>query len=227
MKIHAIIPARKGSKRFKNKNKYLFQKQELFLWSVNSAINSKLVSSTLVSTDDDEIIKLCIQKGIKFIKRPNNISGDKSKSIEAINHYIDNLSKRDVPDYVVLLQPTSPLREKGLIDGAIKKIITSKKVDSLIEVCPLKLYYGNIVGNYWKPKFPNGTRKQDLPPIYIPSGRLFIYKTKNLIKKLGFEKTLALVQTIEKNVNIDIPSDIDKLIDVYCQNEDKYSFLLK
>lgn len=226
MKIHAVIPARRGSKRFKNKNKYPFYNQQLFLWSVNSALNSKILNDVIVSTDDREIINTCIQKKIKFLKRPKKISGDKSKSKDVLVHYLKSLIASEIPDYIVLLQPTSPLREKDLIDNAIKKIIKSN-ADNLIEVCPLQIFYGNVKDNYWVSKIPHGTRKQDLPPIYIPSGRIFIYKTKNLIKNRPFKKSLAVIQSLKNNVNIDLVSDLHKLNDIYIQNKRKYSYLLK
>lgn len=215
-----------GSKRFKNKNKYLFHNQQLFLWSVKCALNSRLIDNIVVSTDDKDIIKTCIKKKINFLKRPKNISGDKSKSIDVLIHYLKNLTTNKIPDYIVLLQPTSPLREINLIDNSLKKLIQSN-ADNLIEVCPLKIFYGNIINNYWVSKIPNGTRKQDLSPIYIPSGRIFIYKTKKIIENKPFKKSLATVQPLEMNINIDLVSDLNKLIEIYSKNKKKYSYLLK
>ena len=82
----------------------------------------------------------------------------------------------DRPDIIVLLQPTSPLREKNLIDIGLSKLISSKKSTALIELCPIKLFYGKISKGYWKSVNKEGSRKQDISPIFIPSGRLFIYK---------------------------------------------------
>lgn len=229
MKIHAIITARKGSKRFKKKNIFPFKNLPLFLWSVNAAKSSKLVNKTIVSTDDENIIKICKNKKINFVRRPKNLSSDKSSSFSVLKDYCKKIKKIELPDYILLLQPTSPLREKGLIDKSIKTILADNNADRLIELCKLELFWGYVKNNIWKPKFKHDTRSQDIDPIYVPSGRIFIYKVQTTIKKNtpDGKKTISIFEDFSKNINIDYKEDLIKLNFVFHENIKKYLYLLK
>lgn len=227
MKIHAIITARKGSKRFKKKNIYNFKNQALFLWSVNSALKSNFINKTVVSTDDKKIIDICKSKNIDFVQRPKELSSDKSSSFSVLKHYYKSCDQNEKPDYLIILQPTSPLREKNLINSCLKKII-STKADRLIELCELKLFYGFVENNLWRSKFKEHTRSQDLKPIYVPSGRIWIYKTNTTIKKNSStgKKTIPVFEKYSNNINIDYEEDLIKLNQVFNNNKHKYSYLI-
>jgi CMP-N,N'-diacetyllegionaminic acid synthase len=224
-KIHVLIPARKNSKRLKNKNIIKFKNKELFLWSYISAKYSKLVSTICVSTDNTKIHKICEKKKIFYIKRPNQLSTDKSLVKDTIMHYLKAFKKENRPEIIVLLQPTSPLRERNLIDNGVKKLLSSKKASALVELCPLKLSYGKIIKNFWKSNFKEGARKQDISPLYIPSGRLFIYKVnEHFLKKKKINFTY-LVQNYNKNVNIDTFEDLIRLKNIYQNYANQYEYI--
>lgn len=224
-KIHVLIPARKNSKRLKNKNTIKFKKNELFLWSVIAAKHSKLVSTICVSTDNVKIHKICKKKKIFYIKRPNQLSTDKSVVKDTIIHYLKNFEKEDRPEIIVLLQPTSPLRERNLIDKGVKKLLSSKKASALVELCPLKLSYGKLINNFWKSNFKEGARKQDISPLYIPSGRLFIYKVNDHFLKKKKKNFTYLVQNYNKNVNIDTFEDLKRLENIYQNYINQYKYI--
>lgn len=225
MKIDVLIPARKGSKRLKNKNIYKFKKKELFLWSVIAAKHSKYVRKICISSDDERIEKICKKKNINFIKRPKKFSNDRSNTKSVILHYLKSLNQIEKPDLIVLLQPTSPLREKKLIDNGIKKILSSKKATALIELCPIKLFYGSISNGNWESANREGLRKQDISPIYIPSGRLFIYKVKEHFFRKKKRIFSYITQDYQKNLNIDTSEDINRLHTLYKLNSKKYKFI--
>ena len=113
MIIYCLIPARRGSKRIKNKNLILLNGKPLITISVESALRTKLINKTFVSTNDEKIIKKVNKKAF-IIKRPNNISKDNSTTEQAVSHFINYLKKNKIilPDLIVLLQCTSPFREK-------------------------------------------------------------------------------------------------------------------
>ena len=144
MKFLAIIPARKGSKGVKNKNIKLINKKPLIEYTINSAINSKLIDRVVVSTNDKKIIRLCKEKKIKFIIRPENLSNDKSNTLESIKHALKYLDRKEDyhPDAIITLQPTSPLRTTKHINDAIRLFKSDKKADSLVscESIPNKFY---------------------------------------------------------------------------------------
>ena len=122
-KILAIIPARGGSKAIPKKNIIDLLGKPLLYYSVKSAKESKYIDKVIVSTDDDEIAEIGKKLGadVPFL-RPEEISGDKAKSIDAFIHAIKELEKLEEKyDYILLLQNTSPLRQSWHIDEAIEK----------------------------------------------------------------------------------------------------------
>ncbi len=126
----AIIPARGGSKRLPRKNILNLAGKPLIAWTIEAALQSKYIDKVLVTSNDDEILKVSNDYGASTIKRPMHLSQDNSTSFEAISHAIENTQEFD---YIVLLQPTSPLRTSGHIDEAIQ-LIFQKKSDAIIFV---------------------------------------------------------------------------------------------
>ena len=112
----ALIPARSGSKRIHGKNFMDFCGKPLVDWSVIQAINSSLIDNIVVSTDNLEYspINPCV-----ILPRPNNFCTDTTTQEEVISHAIESL-KLEEYDNIILLQPTSPLRLPGDIDGCIE-----------------------------------------------------------------------------------------------------------
>ena len=131
-KIVAIIPARKGSKGIKNKNIIKLNNKPLISFSIDYAKNSKLIDRVFVSTDGNKISNIAKKYGAEIIKRPKKISGDKSSSDEAIIHSIKYIQEKlnYKFDIVVFLQPTTPLRQLGELDKAIK-YFEKKKFDTV------------------------------------------------------------------------------------------------
>lgn len=130
-KILAFIPARFGSKRIPHKNFLDIGGKKLFMYSVEHAKESRYIDDILVSSDNQNILDLahkhsCLNNSI----RPSNLATDTSRIIDAILYELSQLEKHY--DILILLQPTYPLRPKGIIDDAIKKYFT--KETSLISV---------------------------------------------------------------------------------------------
>ena len=136
MKFAAIIPARKNSKGLTNKNYKLFNKKPLIYWTIKSAIQSKCFEKIIVSTDSTKIQKISQNMGVECsVLRPKELSGDKINVHKVLIHVM-NFYKKEInyqPDAVVLLQPTSPLREHSDIRNCCK-IFRKFKPDSLVSV---------------------------------------------------------------------------------------------
>tara|TARA_Y100001980_G_C14522996_1_gene298363 strand:- start:28 stop:714 length:687 start_codon:yes stop_codon:yes gene_type:complete len=130
-KILGLIPARSGSKRLPNKNILDMHGKPMIAWSISSAIKSKYIDDVVVSSDSDRILNISNQYGAKPLKRPLKYSKDNSKSEDVILNSIKRL--KTTYDYIVLLQPTSPLRTSLDIDNAIK-LLFQKKAKSVISV---------------------------------------------------------------------------------------------
>ncbi|MFC1704343.1 cytidylyltransferase domain-containing protein [Candidatus Omnitrophota bacterium] len=134
--ILAVIPARGGSKGIPWKNLAELCGKPLIQYTVEAAQASALLSRTILSSDDDRIIDYCKKQDIETpFKRPNEFAQDDSPMIDVIKHAVNFLGEKEgyKPDFIVLLQPTSPLRETRHIDEALEKLINSE-ADSIVSV---------------------------------------------------------------------------------------------
>ena len=217
-KILAVIPARGGSKGIPKKNIIDLLGKPLLYYSIRSAKKSKYIDKVIVSTNDLEIAEVAKNLGadVPFL-RPEDISGDKSKSIDAFIHAIKELEKLEGKyDYILLLQNTSPLRQSWHIDEAIEKLIESgeRSLVSVSEVtehpCIMRtLNEKNETINLMN--MSGDMRRQDFPPIYIVNGAIYIQKNDeylNLDTNLNGGK-LAYVMAREYSVDIDEYLDLD------------------
>jgi len=204
LKIIAIIPARSGSKRIKNKNIKNFNKKPLIAWTIESALRSKLVDDVYVTSENDNILRMSKKYGAKIIKRPKKLSNNIIHVDEAIRHAYLEVNKKY--DYIVTLQPTSPLRTDKNIDEAIKMII-KKKADSLISVFKTHQFLWKKNKDDFNPvnyDLNNRLRSQD-SNFFQDNGAINITKPKILVKKhnrLG-GKITAYQMNFWRSIDID------------------------
>lgn len=137
MKNLVIIPARGGSKGIPGKNLKKLAGRPLIEWSIESAKNAKCVDRIIVSTDCSKIQEIAATCGaeVPFL-RPAEISGDRATTESAIIHCLKFLQQEEnyIPDNIILLQATSPIRSDGLIDEVFEKF-KFDMADSLLTVC--------------------------------------------------------------------------------------------
>ena len=130
-KIDVIILARGGSKGIPRKNVLPFLGVPLVELSIRQALNSKLVRNVYLSSDSSEILsKADSFKEVIQVKRPDYLATDDARSEDAVIHWLNNSLISDLPDIVVMLEPTAPLRKPNDIDDSIKAFI-EQGVDSL------------------------------------------------------------------------------------------------
>jgi CMP-N-acetylneuraminic acid synthetase len=212
-KIIALIPARYESKTIKRKNFIKLNGKLLINYTIEEALKSKLIDKIMISTDNFNYLKkFTPYKKNKFIlrKRPKKISGSKSKMIEVINDSLNLLKKIKYNyDYIVLLQPTSPLKKSKHIDQAIKRII-SLKANTLISVYkvddnhPARMYFKK--GDYLKAMFPKltDTNRQELPFVYHRNGAIYIFKKNTINNKTFYSKKICFYEMpLINSINID------------------------
>ena len=133
-KVLAIIPAKSKSRRLKDKNRKKINGQELFVHSIKIAQKSKYINKIHISTDSKSIAQKALSFGVQTpFLRPKKLSTYKSPIIKTLIYTIEKFKKElsYFPDYVVIIQPTSPLLRPRLIDQAIIKAI-KKKADSVV-----------------------------------------------------------------------------------------------
>lgn len=225
MKILAIIPARGGSKGIPKKNIIDVNGKPLIAYTIEPAIkvlNLQLISKVIVSTDSQEIADVAVQYGAEVpFFRPDDISGDKAKSVEFIQHALEFYKNENTFfDAVLLLQPTSPLRDEEDIVNAINMFKESKN-DSLISAFEEE-YINDLVlyriDTDKKTSIPlnamhnKGIRRQDHGSLYVRNGCIYISSTE-LIDK-GFvigEKPLIYIMGKNKSINVDTMEDLELL----------------
>jgi CMP-N,N'-diacetyllegionaminic acid synthase len=135
MQIIGLIPARGGSKEVPRKNIVSCAGKPLISYTINAAQTSKRLARTFVSTDDPEIAEICRNAGadVPFL-RPEGISGDTTPMIEVIRHFTGWLDSEKIGfDGIMLLQPTSPLRQENHIDEAVG-VFEKMRPSSLVSV---------------------------------------------------------------------------------------------
>lgn len=209
-KIIAIIPARGGSTRIKNKNIKIFNKKPLIAWTIKAALQSKLIDDVYVTSENENILKISKKYLANTIKRPKKLSNSIINHDGAIRHAYLKINKKY--DYIITLQPTSPLRSTNDIDGAIKEIIKAK-ADSLLSVFKTHAFIWKKSHNYYLPtnyNFNKRPRSQESVS-FQESGAIYITKPKILIKKknrLG-GKIAAYCLNFWKSIDIDHIEDFN------------------
>jgi len=222
MKIITIIPARGGSKSIPKKNLVPFLGEPLIAKSIQQSLNTSSISRTIVSTDDSEISQTAKKYGAEIIKRPNSISGDEATSESALKHVLDSLESIEnyIPDIVILLQATSPLRKDNDIENAIKKF-TDESADSLISGSKFEDFlFWEKQTTKWEPvnyNPNNRMRRQDRKPQFVENGSIYMFKPEILHKfnnRIG-GKMIMYEMELWQTWEIDTYSEIDLLTFYY------------
>ncbi|MBN2282906.1 MAG: acylneuraminate cytidylyltransferase family protein [Deltaproteobacteria bacterium] len=216
--VLAIIPARGGSKGLPGKNIKELCGKPLIAWSIEQAQSCKDIDEIVVSTDDEEIAEVAKKygAGVPFI-RPAELANDTAKSIDVIFHTIEWLKKHKgyQTGYILLLQPTSPLRAEEDIENAIL-ILKDKNARAVVSVCETDHHpwWSNILpedGNmesFIRPEMMN-KRRQELPVFYKLNGAIYLADTDYLYKYNGFFGPDTFAHKMPQSRSVDIDSDLD------------------
>ncbi|HLD61162.1 MAG TPA: acylneuraminate cytidylyltransferase family protein [Patescibacteria group bacterium] len=124
--VIAVMPARGGSKRLKNKNIYPIWGEPMLSWGVRACQKSKYIDKVFVSSESEEILEVAKQYGAEPLKRPEELAGDKVFKMHAVSHAVKTVAEDNrytKPDIIVCLQPNSPQIKTADIDGAIEKLL--------------------------------------------------------------------------------------------------------
>lgn len=213
--ILAVITARGGSKGVTGKNIQDVGGKPLIGWIIESAKESKYIDRLILSSDDERIIEVAkdFDCEVPFV-RPKRLAQDDSLTIDVLLHALQQL---DAYDYVVLLQPTSPLTLPEDIDGCIKHCIDSGHRASVAVAEAQKSPHWMFLlqaDHMMKPimgwSYIN-RRRQDLPSVFLPTGSVYFAECTHLKKKRSFyfEGTSGYVVPVERAL------DIDSVIDFF------------
>lgn len=214
-RVLAVIPARGGSQGVPRKNIRQLAGKPLIAWSLEHAAQSRYIDFTIVSTEDDEIAQVAREWGAAVpFTRPMQLASDTSTGDDVLCHAVENSGGNY--DYVVLLQPTSPLRTTADIDEAIELCI-NKTVVSVVSVSeasksPYWMYQMDKNGELI-PFFEDVmTNRQQLPRSYALNGAVYVLEVASLLacKKILQKQALGYLMPAERSYDID--TEIDFLI---------------
>ncbi len=220
-KVLAIIPARGGSKGLPRKNIIDLAGKPLIAWSIEAALASKYITTTVVSSEDDEILTLAKKWASEVVERPVELAKDTTASEPVLQHALQIIQERlnTSFDYLILLQPTSPLRTTAHIDAAFEKLFNSD-ANAIISVCHydkkvLKSFLQDEDGHLHG--IANDTypfmRRQDLPDVFMPNGAIYIIDVNafNSENKLFTTETIAYVMDETSSIDVDTMDDLNRI----------------
>ena len=202
-KFLIVIPARKGSKRLKNKNILKINGKSLIQKTIDFALKIKNVKHILISSDINNINKhITLNKKVLIPwLRPKELSADKSKTEDVLYHAVNWYKKKfNNIDGIVLLQTTSPIRSLKLVNKAIAKYLITKK--SVLSVKKITLDKKNAKGNIKKKN-----------QIYYPNGSIYIFSQNQILEKKEIynqKSNLIIENNYYRNIDIDHKKDFDK-----------------
>lgn len=216
----AVIPARGGSKGLPNKNILDCAGKPLIAWTIEAARAATGIDAILVSTDSDQIAEVARRAGadVPFL-RPDTLATDDASLLDAIAHAWRHFpSPAGVPfDYVVILQPTSPLRHEGYISDAISRYFAQRtsENDTLASVFEVGAKYGWLMqrsDDTPHVRFcfdvASNPQRQRLRPYYMPNGAIFIAQASTLGAGLYRDCTLPFVMPAADSVDVDSLEDL-------------------
>lgn len=209
----ALITARGGSKGLPRKNVLPAAGKPLIAWTVHAALAATTVGRVVLSSDDDEIIEAAATAGCDIpFRRPPELATDEASSMDVVFHALQEL-----PDYefVVLLQPTSPLRTGADIDAAFKLMLDHRAPACVsvtdVDQSPYWMYevtendrLRSLFG-----QSPTMNRRQDLPPVFTLNGAIYIAKVEWLLQSRSFLGPETIAYKMPRSKSIDIDDAID------------------
>ena len=214
--IYFIIAARSGSKRLSNKNITDFFGKPLIAWTIEAALESEFLNVINVSTDCELIADIAKSFGASISQlRPTNLATDTSNLFDVIKYHLKELEK--LPDYVLLLQPTSPLRQTKDIDAVIE---LSKNYDAVISVTKSpkpsswsKELNSDLDLEPFRKSASVKTQSQHLNQEYFINGAIYMVSTSRFLEEeTFFLSSKAIGYEMPFNRSVDIDTKLDLLI---------------
>jgi len=222
--VLAIIPARGGSKGIPRKNIRMIAGKPLIAWTIEEAKKSKFIDCLITSTEDEEIASIAKSFGcdVPFL-RPTELAKDDTPGIAPVIHAIKTLPQHY--NYVMLLQPTSPLRTVADIDGCLQECVRTKAPSCVSVVQPDKkphwMYHRHDDGKL-HPLINESkyfVRRQDIPPVYALNGAVYVAKTEWISETKSFVSDQTVGFSMEKLSSLDIDDETDFKICDYLLKE--------
>ena len=219
MKVLGIIPARGGSKGIPGKNIRPLGGRPLLAWTAEAALAARRLSRVVLTTDDERIAEIGRGCGLEVpFLRPAELALDDTPTLPVLQHAVAELEKAgDWFDAVCLLQPTSPFRRAGDIDGCIELLETG--LDAVVSVLPVPsehnphwVYFRDADGLL---RLATGEdqpipRRQELPPAFHRDGAVYVTRRDVLMQGSLYGRRLGGYLADSRSVNLDTPADWER-----------------
>lgn len=212
----ALVVARGGSKSVPRKNLALVAGKPLIAWTVEAALACPEAGRVVMSTDDPEIAEVARTLGAETpFARPADLARDDTPTMPVVMHALEALHAEAFdPDWVVLLQPTSPLRTADDIAAAFR--LASERGDSVVSVTPAASHPNlmkRITRDGWLEDYFEHApveRRQDLEPVYALNGAIYLATRQHLMRAQSFysDHTYAYVMPPERSIDVDSEWDL-------------------
>jgi CMP-N,N'-diacetyllegionaminic acid synthase len=214
----ALVVARGGSKSIPRKNLAPLAGKPLIAWTIEAALQCRSPLRVIVSTDDEEIARAATRYGATHpFTRPVELAQDDSPTFPVVAHALERLAADGgyMPERVLLLQPTSPLRTADDIDGAMA-VAEEHDADSVVSVTPASQHprlMKRVSAGGMLEDFDTGgsvARRQDLEPAYALNGAIYLTRRSWLDTHESFyaDRTYAYVMPAERSIDVDEPWDL-------------------
>ena len=229
MRFLSIIPARGGSKAVPKKNVRILAGKPLIAHTIITSLAAPGIDRTIVSTEDSEIAEISRYFGAEVIDRPPELAGDTAPTRPVLEHVVQTLAQQDyVPDAIVTLQPTSPLRRIEHIEEALTLFRADPRADSLVSsVTVPHIYHPCSVmrlreDGYMAPflNTPQPTRRQEKEPVFARNGAAIYITRASKLQSFIFGGRL-IGYLMDSKASLDIDSEEDFALAVRYLTEEK------
>lgn len=218
MDILGVVPARGASKGVPRKNIADVAGRPLIAYTLDAARQAPALTRVVVSTEDPEIAEVCRRLGADVIERPPELALDKTPTLPVVQHALARAEATDGRRYgaVVLLQPTTPLRLAEDVEQCVAMLreTGAESVVSVVDVggnhpLRMKKFEGGRLVNYVEQDGENMRPRQDLPPVYIRNGAVYVTR-RSVIDggALVGRDCRGFIMSPDRSVNIDAPNDL-------------------
>jgi CMP-N,N'-diacetyllegionaminic acid synthase len=214
-----LVVARGGSKGIPRKNTAPLAGKPLIYWTIDAALASTALRRTIVSTDDGKIARVARERGAEVpFARPAELALDTTASLDVALHALDwlQMDEGHDPEYLLLLQPTSPFRTASDIDGAAD-LAVRRQADAVLGVSlaenhpylTRRILEDGSLADFVQSDMAY-LRRQDLPPAYVINGAIYITRAESLRRNRTFFPTgaLAYIMPQDRSLDIDTPWDL-------------------
>lgn len=215
-RIVALIPARAGSKGLQRKNLAEISGESLVHRAVRIALEAKITKDVIVSSDGEEILQEAVRAGAVPHKRPKKFASDNSTAEDVVEDFLSCFSDSlclSEDDWVLYLQPTSPLRDVNLIQQSVNlAIMSSRPVISVSKSLSHPMKSIKVISGVVKPYVDNATPSQNrqlLEPAYYADGNVFIFRIRDYLEKKQFPIFDSLPFFTPEGYGWDVDNEID------------------